>query len=865
MHTNLTMKPKPFFLIGAICLTLTSFSQNKKATPETYGIVVGISNYHYIKPLNYADRDADLFTEMMRSGIVGKIKPENLLLLKNDSANSGNFWSGLSRLCNKQLNKGDRVFIYFAGHGDAVKGLNEYYLLLSDCQPANDVNNYMLSLGAIDMYHLKNRIGLLTRQGVEVILVLDACRTNELPGGYASQSFTTNVIEANVGDITMLATGPGQVSVEHSSFGNGHGIFTYDLVDGFSGLADKDGDGNNDHIITLAELKNWVTMQVRVNSEKFNIKQAPVFCCDDKGSTQIAKVDSSFTSSWNKYKAMNAASIAYPPAIKSNRSGGQSADTGLLRLYNRFNETRKQSNLWGTGSADDYYEQMRSKFSGDPLTEDARYALAADFINFAQQKINLYLEGKDELSLAKMQEKEDTTVASSLLHSEYEKMKKAVSEKWSITGMMLQKAGKMLSSGNDSAWLMDLKPKIGFLLTRGYLKNEKENKLNFEQALSLLKDAWLRDSTAAYTAECLALMYVYRNSVDRRFSNMGYEGDDFYFGTGFRNDTAFYYFKKANQIAPKWVSPYRSIALKMYGNLSIDTAKLYMRTAISLDTSDATSYKLMAGLINKPDSSTYYYYKALAVSPRSGRSGIYDDMCRIFMNNLIIVNDKQSMADSVIKYSRKSIAADPVNPIPYSNMARVYDYLHKPDSAVFYATQSESLIPGKAEQTSLYRYAIDIYSRNNKPDLVLAYSRKLLALGTDDSYAALQIGLYFDEKKIFPDSAIFYYRKSLAVSKAKGFPRERIAYLLMAKDKNNTESLELLSAEMNDWPGAWRSYYNIACYYANREDAAQAAAFLEKALQRGLRNRKIISEEPYFKQVKDTEVFRSVVSKYLPG
>lgn len=852
------MKPKPLFLTGALWLTLLSYAQKNAVAPEAYGIIVGISNYHYIKPLNYADRDADLFTELLRSGVVGNFKPENLLLLKNDSANSGNFWSGLSRLCNKQLNKGDRVFIYFAGHGDAVRGLNEYYLLLSDCQPANDGNNYMLSLGAIDMYHLKNRIGLLTRQGVEVILVLDACRTNELPGGYAAQAFSTNVIEANVGDITMLATGPGQVSVEHSSFGNGHGIFTYDLVDGFSGLADRDGDGNNDHVITLTELKNWVTMQVRINSEKFNIKQAPVFCCDDKGSIQIAKVDSSFASSWNKYKSLNVPPPVNPPAVKSNRSGRQEADTGLLRLYNRFNETRKQSNLWGTGSADEYYEQMRAKYSADPLIEDARYTLAADFINFAQQKINLYLEGKDELSLAKLQEKEDTTTASMLLHSEYEKMKKAVSEKWSITGMMLQKAAALLSAGNDSTWLLQLKPKIGFLLTRGYLKNEKENKLNFEQALSLLKEAWRQDSTAAYTAECLALMYVYRNSIDRRFSNMGYEGDNFYFGTGFRNDTAFYYFKKVNQMAPKWVSPYRSMALKMYGDMSLDTAKMYMRKAISLDTADVTTYKLMADLINNPDSSTYYFYKALAVSPRTGRAGIYDDMCRIFLNSLYSRNDKQSLADSVLKYSRKSIAADPGRALAYSNMSRAFDYLHKPDSAVYYIILAEHVISG---QPPPYRYAIDLYSRYNMPDSVLSYSRKLLALGTDDSYAALQIGICFDNKKTTPDSAIFYYRKSLAVSKAKGYCRERIAYLLMSKDKNNTESLDLFTAEMNDWPSAWRSYYNIACYYANRGDAENAAAFLDKAIRRGLKNGNLVKNENYFNDVRDTGVFKAVSAK----
>ena len=152
------------------------------------------------------------------------------------------------------MNKGDRVYIFFAGHGDAVKGINEYYLLLSDCQTGNDGNNYHLSLAAIDMYHLKNRIGFLTNQGVEVILVLDACRTNELAGGYASQVFSNSIMQSRVGEISMLATGPGQVSIEDASLGNGHGLFTYNLVDAWSGRADSEEGGNKDQSISLHEM-----------------------------------------------------------------------------------------------------------------------------------------------------------------------------------------------------------------------------------------------------------------------------------------------------------------------------------------------------------------------------------------------------------------------------------------------------------------------------------------------------------------------------------------------------------------------------------------------------------------------------------
>jgi len=449
----------------SLCLLILFSSQpsfTQQINPvqgEVYAIVVGISKYNYIRPLSYADNDADLFAELLRSGAGGRIKQENLFLMKNDSANAGNFWSAISRISNKQLKQGDRVYIYFAGHGDAVKGLNEYYLLLSDCQPANDGNNYLLSFGAIDMYHLKNRIGLLTGRGVEVILILDACRTNELAGGYASQAFNSSIMQTRVGEITMLATGPGQISIEDASFGMGHGLFTYNLIDAISGRADKEDAGNNDQILSLEEIQTWVTKKVKTMSEKFRASQSPVFCCEEKNKATIGIVDSGFNLVWNRLKQLNNKNDpAIIPASKNQRAAELVADTALLTLYNKFNQARKENNLWGDNSANSYYDQMVARFREEQITEDSRYLLASDFINFAQQKINLYLEGKDLLSLQNMQEKSDSLNESEFLSEQYERVIKTLSEKWTIAGMMVEKAGKLLSSKGDSSFLKNIFP-----------------------------------------------------------------------------------------------------------------------------------------------------------------------------------------------------------------------------------------------------------------------------------------------------------------------------------------------------------------------------------------------------------------------
>ncbi len=854
-----------------LVLLFLPFLSSSQETPngDTYAIVVGISKYHYIKALSYADKDADLFAELLRSGAGGSIKPGNLFLLKNDSANAGNFWSALSRISNKRLGKGDRVFIYFAGHGDAVKGLNEYYLLLSDCQPANDGNNYMLSFGAIDMYHLKNRIGLLTRQGVEVVLILDACRTNELAGGYASQVFTNSIVQTQVGEIAMLATGPGQVSIEDKSFGSGHGLFTYDLVDAWSGRADAEIAGNRDKRISLEELRQWVTQSVVARSEKFRVKQKPVFCCDDRNTTTIGKVDSSFHIAWNRLKELNKGSgPVMGSEAKTPRSNSGMADTSLLALYNSFIEARKENKLWGPGSADDLYEKMKAGFPNEPITEDARYTLASDFINFAQQKVNLYLEGKDILSIESLREKLDSAGTPGFLSDEYERMQHAVSEKWTIAGRMVEKAGKLLSSKNDSTLFYQLKPRIAFLLARGYVNKEVESDLGYNEALKYSLEAYKLDSNAAYTAECLGLVYVWRQSFERMF---GPVGGGYEMGAVVkRSDTAMRYFRKAISLAPKWASPYRSIGIKIYGMLWGDTALVYLHQARQLSPEDATTYIMIGDVYRQwyPDSAMMYYRKGISLSGRSSLAMIYRKMARVFLEGGYVRNSPRFKPDSVLYYSQLALNAESNSNIHinskevlrdvYTDLAGVYGMQEKSDSAVIYYKKVIALFPDhRWSNISIIAY----YRDKNRMDSLVYYSRRYMQLAPKEYFPVQELAHYHDRKGA-KDSAIWYYEKVIAISDL-DLPRERLAYLLMAKDKNNNRAFDLFMESARKFPSGWRPYFNVACYFANKGDTVKALEYLDKTFRLGMKNRLLLDTDPFISTLKDNEAFKALVTKYF--
>ena len=94
---------------------------------RTFAMIMGISTYKFIRPLSFADSDAELFRDFLKSGSGGKLPDSNIYFLKNEEAKAANFLvKGMSWLRNRNLKAGDRLYIYLAGHGDAINQ-DEYF------------------------------------------------------------------------------------------------------------------------------------------------------------------------------------------------------------------------------------------------------------------------------------------------------------------------------------------------------------------------------------------------------------------------------------------------------------------------------------------------------------------------------------------------------------------------------------------------------------------------------------------------------------------------------------------------------------------------------------------------------------------
>jgi uncharacterized caspase-like protein len=158
-----------------ICILLIAenlFAQQKKgfsvtqpdssqSLRNTYALVVGISDYKYVQPLQYATEDAFLFYQFLKSKCGGSIPESNIRLMNDEEATSGNIWiRGISWLQNS-AKPGDKIIFYFSGHGDAVSAQEAYFLACDAI--GGDKNNYAVT-GTIDISNSRTELKI-SQQG----------------------------------------------------------------------------------------------------------------------------------------------------------------------------------------------------------------------------------------------------------------------------------------------------------------------------------------------------------------------------------------------------------------------------------------------------------------------------------------------------------------------------------------------------------------------------------------------------------------------------------------------------------------------------------------------------------------------------
>lgn len=252
------------------------------ASPEnTYALVVGIANYENDRlNLNYSNRDAEVFAEYLRSAAGGSVPQDNIRLLLDADASTGAIYNALKWLKKKtelariqDENARNLVYIYFSGHGDVETGTraNLGFLLAYNTPPNNYLNNAVRIEDLNDYAHT-----LSVDLGATVILITDACHSGKLAGSDYRGSYLVGkaLSAAKDREVRIASCNPEELSMEDQRWGGGRGVFSWYLVNGLKGLADRNGD----YQVTLAEIQHYVDSSLAADAvlKELKHKQTPV-------------------------------------------------------------------------------------------------------------------------------------------------------------------------------------------------------------------------------------------------------------------------------------------------------------------------------------------------------------------------------------------------------------------------------------------------------------------------------------------------------------------------------------------------------------------------------------------------------------
>ena len=351
---------------------IDSSAQSPK--PSTYAIIIGLSEYKEVSPLQFADRDAIAFADFLKTQ---DIPEKNVSLFLNQEATRFNIVDELFNLT-QTLRPHDRFYFYFGGHGDLEAKIdqeNALLLLYNSYKTGYFKGNEYLQLS-----ELKTWFDVLSKKQVDVVFIADACHSGGLIGGKEGISKTQQALQKSWGSITkILSCKATEFSLEGKQWGGGRGIFSYHLVNGLTGRADANKDSN----VSLIELSNY--LKVNVMREANPNVQTPVVLGNN--AQLLSRVSAGGLARLADYEKKS-----FPVITEVNLKGGNETintlstfglDNSLVIIYRKFSKAIEEKRLIAYDDSTDFALLHYKKL--------ATHKLKADLIQLMKRKLAVAL------------------------------------------------------------------------------------------------------------------------------------------------------------------------------------------------------------------------------------------------------------------------------------------------------------------------------------------------------------------------------------------------------------------------------------------------------------------------------------------
>jgi tetratricopeptide (TPR) repeat protein len=432
-------------------------TSSSKSYNNVYGLIIGVSDYKDIKPLQYADNDADLMAKVIESNFPSSAN--NLIKLTNTKANEYSILKGFQQITSK-VKENDLVIFYFAGHGDVanVNSSPKGYLLAYD---ASESREYDLG-GTVSFDRIHDSILKMVNKKAHVYMITDACRSGSIINSYGTNITLEALNALQEGTTRFISCKKTEVSFELDSLQ--HGAFTYFLVKSMVGQ----GDSKPDKLLTVEELESYIKSNVLIATKN---QQTPSI----KGSDDDAEIFNS-----------NPDIIAYlsPESLNNDlaqRGAGITKSSNLIKFETAISNGELYGNSGSARFLLDNWTKTKAVSAAD--LELMKSLLVEALIDRSQVNINRFLKGKAVIGSTEDYSGtvKDLRMASELLGANHFMTKTLLNRANFFEAMEIIRKGKPEEYGKAESLLIALEkaePKAAYIhqgLAMLYIaKNNKE-------------------------------------------------------------------------------------------------------------------------------------------------------------------------------------------------------------------------------------------------------------------------------------------------------------------------------------------------------------------------------------------------------
>jgi predicted Zn-dependent protease len=829
----------------------------KKEVGNTYALIVGVSKYKNDKTypsLNFADDDARAFYNFLRSEDGGAIPDENIDTLIDENATQMSIWGSLGTISDL-INPGDRLYIFFSGHGDAYRS-DQAFLLPHDAPAGKgkgDKNHYLIGIGVINVGSLKVKLSeLMDDKDVEVVLITDACRTGEIPGGdEGKRNAYEAIFEKKYGEVQIISCSSDQVSREGKKWGNGRGLFSYYLINGLSGHADvMPPDGK----VTLFELSDYTKRHVQNESyipsqERF--EQTPIFCCSEKNAMVMSRAKSeegyAAVLNHNKESTLGSPNSTLNYGLMASKGVNAINDTkgvdlkSLMRKAGHYSDYRlymtavNKDNLIGENGALEVVESLISKGIDDKIEKRLKLDFSSRLGQSVADVLNAYIQSSINNSI----------YSTSYFESAYKEL------------LAFKKyANPYYYSDKDiTVNLLFLKAHSLWYMHRTY---------ELREALVMVDSAIGLEPEAAY-------LHNLQGMLNRSIGNHK------------KADKAF---KTGINLAPNWVYPTHNLGINYLERKQLDSAYTYLKLALKLDTNYSTTYLGMSRVKqsqNDADSAEWYCLKGLRKNNHNDlwlwnqlgdlylEKGKYEDASRCYHRaksldtteyvsylNLINyhVTTVYNIGDSLPYYINKMIDTDSLDPLVYFALGNALAANDLDSMALDEYAAALSLDSANAR---IWDKTAQIYRRQGKKYNAISSYEKVATLENENAQVWYEMGkIYFEDNKL--SAAIFSLENGVHRSPNNAILLDYLGILYTTAEDFKQAERVLLKAIDAD-PDFGRAHFDLAkAYAAKNSTKKRAVRQLEIAVLKDPSiDKRAIEEEPLFNSIRGNKNYKRLL------